>query len=190
MIHPSEGGTPLIVLTGASAAGKTTVGRLLADRFPRGAFVEGDAVRTMVRTGRVDMTPRDTTPEAVLQLQLRYRQLAALADSFHEAGFATVVEDVIVGRHLTEFVRSLRASPLHLVVLVPDEESMASRESARDKCAYDEVWSIAALNAVVHRETPRLGLWLDSSGLTAEQTVDEVLSTLPQSLLRAGETGS
>jgi chloramphenicol 3-O-phosphotransferase len=173
---------PLILLTGTSAAGKTTVGRLLADALPTSAFVEGDAVRTMIRNGRADMAP-EPSPEALRQLELRYRQTALLADSFHEAGFATVVEDVIIGRHLVEFVRSLRARPLHVVVLVPDEETVRRREAERSKIAYDDVWTPAALNAVVHRDTPRIGLWLDSSTQTAEQTVEQVLNRLPESLI-------
>lgn len=171
---------PLILLTGTSAAGKTTVGRLLADALPASAFIEGDAVRTMVRNGRADMTP-EPTAEALRQLALRYRQTALLADSFHEAGFATVVEDVIVGHHLVEFVRSLRARPLHVIVLVPDEDTVRRREAERGKIAYDDVWTPAALNAVVHRDTPRIGLWLDTSTQTAAETVEQVLNRLPES---------
>lgn len=171
---------PLILLTGTSAAGKTTVGRLLADALPTSAFVEGDAVRTMVRGGRADMTP-EPSPEALRQLALRHRQTALLADSFHEAGFATVVEDIVIGRHLVEFVRSLRARPLHVVVLVPDEATVRRREAEREKIAYDDVWTPAALNAVVHRDTPRIGLWLDTSTQTAEETVEQVLKRLPES---------
>lgn len=45
------------------AAGKSTVARLLASRFERGVYLEGDAFRRSILTGREEMTP-DPSPEA------------------------------------------------------------------------------------------------------------------------------
>ncbi|SHG02953.1 AAA family ATPase [Streptoalloteichus hindustanus] len=169
----------LIVITGISASGKTTVGRLLADSFSRGAFVEGDLVREMVRTGRVDMSP-DPSDDALAQLRLRYRQSAALADSFHEAGFDTVVEDVIIGEELPGYLAALRTRPAHLVVLAPAPAAVVGREHGRDKDGYD-IWSIEALDKVLREQTPRLGLWLDTSDMTPDAVVREILARLPES---------
>ena len=46
-----------MLVTGIQAAGKSTVGRILAERFERGAFVEGDLMWKLIVSGRVDMTP-------------------------------------------------------------------------------------------------------------------------------------
>ena len=46
-----------IVVSGAPAAGKSTVARLLAQRLERGVCVPGDAIRAMIASGRVDMRP-------------------------------------------------------------------------------------------------------------------------------------
>ena len=46
------GGVALFVISGISAAGKSTVARLLAGRFERGACVPGDAIREMMVSGR------------------------------------------------------------------------------------------------------------------------------------------
>ncbi|MBP2476824.1 thymidylate kinase [Crossiella equi] len=172
----------LIVLTGISAAGKTTVGRLLAEEFERGAFVEGDLVREMVRRGRVDMSP-EPSGEALAQLRLRYRQTAALASSFVEAGFTAVLEDVIVGAELLEFLAAVRAPRTHLVVLAPSVAAVTAREGGRDKVAYGARWQPELLDRVVRDSTPRLGLWLDTTIQTPAGTVAEILSRLPESLL-------
>jgi cytidylate kinase len=60
------GGVALFVISGVSGAGKSTVARLLAERFERGVCVPGDAIRAMIVSGRVDMRP-DAEEEALLQ---------------------------------------------------------------------------------------------------------------------------
>lgn len=42
------GGVTLFLISGVPASGKSTVARLLAERFERGACVPGDAVRAMM----------------------------------------------------------------------------------------------------------------------------------------------
>ena len=170
------------VVTGISGSGKTTVGRLLADRFDRSDFIEGDVIRTMVRNGRRDPAP-GLPGEAEEQLRLRYRHVAMLADSYSEARYDVVVEDVIVGKALTWFLDLVHARPLHLVVLVPDVEVVTSRDATRAKAGYANGWTPARLQDVLQRETPKVGLWLDTSHLTARETVDEMLRRAAESVL-------
>jgi cytidylate kinase len=176
----------LYVITGISASGKSTVARLLADRLSPSVLVEGDVLRVMVRNGREEMTAQPTAP-ALAQLDLRYRHAAAIADSYRREGFHTVVEDVIVGRLLETFLVYLRSRPLRLVVLAPDVDVVQRRESGRDKVAYGSRWSPAQLDAVLRAETPRVGLWLDSSELTPEQTVDEIQRRRDEALLASSD---
>jgi chloramphenicol 3-O-phosphotransferase len=171
------------VVTGPSAAGKSTAGRLLAARFERGVCLEGDVFRRSIVSGRHEMTP-EQTPEALAQLRLRYRLTAAVADAYFDDGFTVVVEDVVAGPLLAEFAELLRSRPLHVVVLLPTAETLASREEAREENGYHS-WSIAALHAGFAEETPRLGLWLDTSKQTPEETVSEILARTAQSLVAA-----
>jgi cytidylate kinase len=171
----------VVVVTGAQAAGKSTVGRLLAQRFSRSAFIEGDLLWQMFVSGRVDMSaaPDD---EALRQRELRYRHAAILADSFVAAGCTAVHADNIYGAAVTAHLRSIR-SPTSLVVLRPRPEVIEARESARGTSAYtawaaDGVAMIDAIRRFDHwvGETPRVGLWLDTSEMTADETVDEILA--------------
>jgi len=52
------------LITGPMAAGKSTVARLLASRFPRGVHLEGDLFRRSIVTGREEVTPA-LRPEAM-----------------------------------------------------------------------------------------------------------------------------
>ena len=171
---------PIVVITGISAAGKSTVAELLARRFPRGVHVRGDLFRRMVVAGRAEMTASPSA-EAVRQLRLRYRLSTDTALAYHAAGFAVVVQDVVIGPLLAGYVDQIGARPLVVVVLAPDPTAVAAREAGRPKVAYrDGFDSIADLDGVLRLHTPRIGLWLDTSSLSAEQTVDEIVDRAPR----------
>jgi predicted kinase len=163
-----------MLITGIQAAGKSTVAQLLAERLPRAVHLRGDAFRRMVVSGRADMTP-NPSEEALRQLRLRHRLTAIAADEYFREGFTVVAQDVVLGEHLTELTHMVRTRPLLVVVLAPRPEAVAARESARTKNTYDE-WTITQLDKGLREDTPRLGLWLDTSDQTPEQTVEEILT--------------
>lgn len=156
------------------AAGKSTVARLLASRFERGVHVEGDVFRRFVVSGREEMTP-DPSPQAVEQLRLRYRLAAAAADGYFEEGFAVALEDVAVGSLLGDYRTMIRSRPCHVVVLLPSAETLAAREAGREDKGYIGGWTVEGHYADFVRETARVGLWLDTTEQTPEETVDEIL---------------
>jgi chloramphenicol 3-O-phosphotransferase len=167
---------PVYVITGVQAAGKSTVAEALAARFPRSVHVHGDQFRRWVVGGREDPAP-GASDEAWAQLALRHRLTADVARTYRDAGFTVVVQDVILGDHLPAMVAAV-GEPVHVVVLDPAPDAIAAREAARAKDSYG-VWTITALVDGLRRDTPRLGLWLDTSTLTVEQTVDAILDGCP-----------
>jgi hypothetical protein len=70
---------------------------------------------------------------------------------------------------------SIRGRPLLVVVLAPQADTVAAREAGRQKSAYDDTWSVDQLDDVLRRQTPRLGLWLDTTGQTPAATAEEIL---------------
>jgi chloramphenicol 3-O-phosphotransferase len=164
----------VFLLTGIPAAGKSTVADGLARRFARSVHVRGDEFRRMVVSGRVAMAP-NASPEALAQLRLRYRLAAMTTDAWHEAGFTVVVQDVVVGPVLAEQVAAIASRPLYLVVLAPSPAVVGRREAARRKTGYDDGWSIEEFDAGFRATTPRIGLWIDSSVQTPDETVDEII---------------
>jgi hypothetical protein len=156
------------------AAGKSTVASLLARRFDRGVHLEGDVFRRMIVSGRHEMTP-DASPESLDQLLLRYRLAAAAADSYYEAGFTVALDDVAAGPVLGEYCSMIRSRPRHLIVLVPSMEAVAAREANRSKKGYG-TWTVEQLYDGFVSGTPRLGIWLDTTDLTPDQTVDAILA--------------
>ncbi len=166
----------VVLITGVPASGKSSVAAALGRRFERGVHVRGDAFRRMVVAGREEMGA-DPSDEAWRQLRLRYRLGASTADAYFDAGFSVVVQDVVVGEVLGEYVASIASRPLVVVVLAPSIDVISRREEAHDKTAYRaEMAGIAAMDTSLREETPRLGLWLDTSDLTVDQTVDAIVA--------------
>ena len=178
------GAVTLFVVSGVSAAGKSTVARLLAQRFERGVCVPGDAIRAMIASGRIDMRP-GAEKEALRQLALRYAGALSVARVFLDGGFDVVVEDVIIGPILRDFLALVPVPEFHLVFLDPDAAAIRQRELERDRIAYRPGrWSVDGLQTVLREETDRIGLWLDTTGQSAAETVESILSDLDASRVR------
>lgn len=170
-----DGERAVFLITGISAAGKSTVAEILARRFERGVHVKGDVYRRMVVSGRVHVRP-GAPLEAERQLDLRYRLGASTADAFFEAGFTVAVQDIVMGPALRTYVERITSRPLYVVVLTPRPDVVAEREAARPKTAYHpEGPTVADLEGYIRAETPHIGLWLDNSDQTPDETVDEIL---------------
>ncbi|MER6003933.1 AAA family ATPase [Nonomuraea angiospora] len=172
-----------VLITGVSAAGKSTVAQALAERLPRSAHVRGDTFRRMVVGGRAEMTP-GLDGEALRQLHLRHRIAANTADLYFDAGFTPIVQDVILGPDLERFTKLIHTRPLHVIVLAPDPDEVDRRERARPKVGYGSGWTITQLDESLRTETPRIGLWLDTTRQTPGETVDEIIERAAEALVR------
>ena len=175
----SERASPLaersvVLITGIQAAGKSTIAQMLAERLPRSVHLRGDLFRRLIVNGGLNMLP-DGDAEAAAQLQLRYRLSAAVADQFAEAGFTVIYQDVIMEADLAAQVARIRSRPLYVVALLPSQQAVGEREARRSKKAYDP-WTVAELDDALRNRTPRIGLWLDTSDQTPDQSVDEILA--------------
>lgn len=173
----------MVLITGIQAAGKSTVAQALAERLPRSVHVRGDLFRRMIVNGRAEIGPADPGQEAVRQLHLRYELAVDVADQYAAAGFTVVLQDIILGEDLARVVDRIRTCPLAIVVLAPRSDVVRDRDTERrrrlGKVAYkpgDQ--DVTDLDTVLRTRTPRLGLWIDSSGLTVEQTTDQILRHL------------
>ena len=170
----------IYVISGIPGAGKTTVSRLLAKRFERGVHIESDLLQQMIVRGGLwpDGEPRD---EAMRQLRLRCKHVCLLAASFFEAGFTAVIDDVVIGSRLEEFLDDLRGHPVRFVMLAPRPDVVRERDAARTEKHVFDKWG--HLDEVVRNETRRVGLWLDTSGQSAEETVAEIVRRAAEAIV-------
>lgn len=162
----------VVVITGIMGAGKSTVAQLLAERLPQASHVRGDAFRRMIVSGRAELVPSADT-EALAQLRLRYDLASHVADGYAAAGFTAVYQDIVLGDNLGRIADRVHARPLLVVVLVPRPDVVLRRAESRSKVSGYGAWTVEMLDEMV-RATPRIGLWLDTSDQSADETVDEI----------------
>jgi chloramphenicol 3-O-phosphotransferase len=172
-----------ILITGIMASGKSSVAQALAERLPKTVHLRGDAFRRMIVNGQAAIES-PISDEAMAQLRLRYRLAAQAADTYCEAGFTVVCQDVILGEILNEVVALYQRYPLYLVVLCPSPEAALERDKNRHKQTYTS-WTPEGLDKALREETPHLGLWFDSSNLSLSATVDSILARIDEA--RIGE---
>jgi predicted kinase len=163
----------LFVVSGVQGAGKSTVSRLLAGRLGRGACVSADLLQRMIVAGGQWPEGPDLPPETARQLRLRLHHACLLGLSFVDAGFHAVVDDIVIGERLDHLLEELAGRRFVFVMLTPRREVVRERERGRGTQLWPE-WEW--LNDVVERQTRRIGLWLDTSDQTPEQTVDAILA--------------
>ena len=170
----------IFIVSGIPGVGKTTVSGLLARRFDRGVHLEADIFQKLIVTGGL-FPDKEPEEEAWRQLRLRSKHVAMLADSFLENGFWPVIDDVVVGLRLIEVLEDIKSRPLYFVLLLPSLAVVEQRDRTRDEKHVFDIWS--HLDEVARKETPKQGLWLDSSAMSAEETVDEILRRTDEALV-------
>jgi hypothetical protein len=164
----------IFLISGIQGAGKSTVGRALAERFARGVHIEADLVQRMIVSGGVWPEPPEPRGEALRQLRQRALRSAMLADSFFEAGFTVVIDDIAIGDQFHIYRIGIRSRPLLLVNLVPSLEVLERRNKERPNKNVFHPWGPILHRAM--RETRRdVGMWLDNSSLCVTETVDEIM---------------
>lgn len=178
----------LFVVTGIPASGKSTVAKALMRLTERGVAVDGDTIRAMVESGSVGMSP-DAGEEALRQLRLRHRASLAVADVYLHAGFEVAFSDNVLGRVLGELPGIVPCERFHLVVLDPAPEAIRRRDRERGGRVYtEENGAFAWLREVLETETPRIGLWLDTTNQSPDETAATVMARLEESLVPADPT--
>ena len=165
----------VIIISGVPGAGKSTIAPLLAGEFERAAHIEADALQHMIVSGG-RWPGQEPVDEGYRQLRLRGRHACLLADSFRAAGFVPVIDDIVIGSRIDDFVSDLESRPVHLVLLLPDLETLRRRN--RERAKVDAFHESEALDSVAREEHGGRGLRLDTSGHTPAETVKAILAGL------------
>jgi len=120
---------PILVVSGPSGAGKTTVSSLVAGALDRSVHLQADALMFSIVSGWVD----PWLPEARHQNDVIGGALGAAAFAFADGGYTVVVDGTLFPDGLEGLAEwsARRRVPLHYAVLRPDYETCLNRVRRR-----------------------------------------------------------
>ncbi|MGB9280109.1 MAG: AAA family ATPase, partial [Pseudonocardiaceae bacterium] len=117
----------LLLVTGPPAAGKSTVARILADRFEPSAVVGGDAFFGFLTRGAIP----PWLPEANDQNDIVVHAAAAAAGQYASGGYLTVYDGVVYPWFHPAFATATGLAHPDYLVLLPSLERCVERVRTR-----------------------------------------------------------
>ena len=170
----------IILITGMAGSGKSTVGRLVAEHFPKSLFIQVDELREKMVKGFATPEGGIFTEEHIQQFQMARSTAIHMAHLYANQGVDVVIDDVCVPPNFIEQYAALFEIPeVHRVLLYPNAPALIERIKQRGG-----PWDHVLINYVPEIYSyldpmPKDGwIVLDSGEWTIEQTVNEVLSNI------------
>lgn len=174
----------IILLTGAPGAGKSTIGRRIAENFPKSLHIKVDNLRQTVIGGAIALG--DWTDEVARQFQLARTTASDMAKLYAVNGYVAVVDDVCIPEFFADQYHHLFNSAIalditvHKILLMPQRDVLNERIRQRGG-NYAEFfveratpWIYGYLEPMVKDDW----IVIDSSQLTIDQTVAEVIQQI------------
>jgi len=168
----SERSAPILIVSGPSGAGKTTVGRVLAATFDRSVHIQADHLMFSVVSGWIE----PWLPEAAHQNAVLGGAIAAAALQFAQGGYAVVLDGDFFPEALDELApwASRHDVPLHYAVLRPDLSTCLARVRQRRSGDPEDFDAFAQLHTRFEKLGEREPNVVDASG-TPEEVAEAVL---------------
>lgn len=173
--------TPIFVVVGPPAVGKSTTSRALAARFAKSLHIPVDNIREMVVSG-LRLPSADWSDELVQQLSLARASVSHMALTYREAGFAVVIDDFMDPNHDSDYQTLLNEPEVHMVLLYPSQSEAHQRNLRRSGNSSARAYIDDGIRTVYEQlkaALPQLKQegWhvLDTSLLSVEDTVMAIL---------------
>jgi predicted kinase len=170
----------IVLITGMSGSGKSTVGRLVAEHFSKSVRIKVDQIREMMVKG-IDVPDENGFTEATYR-QFQWARLTAIymAQLYASQGVDVVIDDVCIPENFAEQYATLFENPaVYRVLLYPTASALIERINKRsgpwDHLLVDLVPKIYSYLEPMPKEG---WIVLDSGEWTIEQTVQELLSRI------------
>ena len=109
-----------------------------------------------------------TSTEAQRQLDLRLENACLLARSFVASGFTAIIDDIVMGNRLTQVQKHLAGIDFEFVMLFPEFAHVKKRWADMNS-PYVDKWDW--IDDEIRNNTQRIGLWPDTTNLSATETI-------------------
>lgn len=168
----------IIFITGMAGAGKSTVGRQLARRFPKCLFIQVDELREKMVKGYATPEGGVFTEEVMKQFQMARSTAIYMARLYADQGVNVIIDDVCVPSNFADQYAVLFEIPeVQRVLLYPKASVVVERITHRGG-PMEHINYVPMIYDFLDSMPKDGWIVLDSSEWTVEQTVNEVLSSI------------
>jgi shikimate kinase len=175
----------IFFITGAPGVGKSTTGRALANRFEKSILFDIDYFRSLVVKGLKQPTA-GWDEETELQFRLAHQAVGKVAKTYSDAGFTVVAEHCSSYEMVQAFLDFSGGGVV--VCLRSTMETNLARNLMRKNKSFDPKdieHFVLSMGDSLHREFQGKVPILDSTNLTVDESVEQILATLSCGVQRA-----
>lgn len=169
-----------VFISGPPGGGKSTISRLVAEKFDRSVYIDADVIRESIVGGFEQPTLPPFTEGFIQQTELQRETVVAWAKRMARAGYVPVVDDAPIPspQLFTRQYASLWSDPgTVLVMLLPDADEVRRRIAVRNGPFDDFLIGVVdvALSFIAELD---LSDWhiVNSTGQSPEETADSVFA--------------
>ncbi len=124
---------PIFIFSGSPASGKTTVSKALMQEFAFGVHIPVDSLRGWVVSG-LSNPIGSWDAETERQFKLAREAAAAIAKTYVQAGFAVVIDDVIMPEQAERhYDKTLSDGEVYKILLKPSIDVALARNAHRQE---------------------------------------------------------
>ncbi|RPH60838.1 MAG: hypothetical protein EHM81_05470 [Chloroflexi bacterium] len=175
--------SPIFLLVGAPAVGKSSTAHSLASQFEKSIHIPVDDIREMVVAG-LARPGGDWTGSLVEQLALARESAIRLATTYSRAGFVAVIDDFWdPNSQLFEYGVLFRQPNVHKILLFPSQQAAEERNLKRAGSLEASGYIADGIRAVYDslvKDAPKLERqgWIvvDTTEKNLETTVEYILA--------------
>jgi predicted kinase len=173
---------PIFLIVGPPAVGKSTTSRALAAHFPKSLHLPVDDFRDMVVSGIVLPNPV-WSDELTQQISLARSSVVHMASTYHEAGFAVVIDDFWDANHDSDYQALISHPHFHRVVLFPDQAvahqrnlNRSGESPGRDYIDEGIRFVYQQLNPIVQQLVHKGWIMVDTTKMDIQTSVATILT--------------
>lgn len=170
----------IFIITGTPGSGKSIVAKHLLQRYEFGIHIPIDDLREWVVSGIAHPLPT-WTEETTRQFDLGFRATANVASLYADAGFTVAIDQVIYPEDAKKYLaKKFSGHKVYKIFLKPEVDIALKRNAQRTNKEFEPSVLHEPIKGIYKSlaeaiEKEKDWIIIDSSNLSLEKTVDEIL---------------